>query len=154
MASLKHSGAKAGNFMTGFTLIEVILTAGIMAVLLAVGLPVSLDFYNQYQFDSELDTLISVLESARNLAMINYNESAHGVYIGANNFIIFQGPSFASRNPAQDKNFPRNSVISITGASEVVFSALSGQTASTTFTVANAQRSVNINVNSEGTINY
>ena len=151
MASLKHSGVK---IKTGFTLVEVILTAAILVILLAIVPPISLDFYNQYQFDSELDMLVSLLESARNFAMINYNESAHGVYIGANNFIVFQGASFTSRNPALDKSFPRNSVISVTGVSEAVFSALTGQTAPAIFTVANNQRSIDVNVNSEGTIIY
>lgn len=138
----------------GFGLIEIIFTVAITAILLAMGLPVGLDFYNQYQFDSEVKLAVAVLESARNLAMVNYNESAHGVYIGASDFIIFQGPSFASRNPAQDKNFPRNSAISVSGTSEIVFSALAGQAASSTFTVANNQRTVNLYVNPEGTILY
>lgn len=148
MESLKHSA------VSGLSLIEIILTVGIAAILLAVGGPVSLDFYNQYQFDSELENLVSILESARNLAMVNYNESAHGVYVEANNFTIFQGSSYASRNQALDKNFPRNPAIAVSGTGEIVFSVLAGQTASSTFTVANSQRSVNIYVNSEGTIVY
>lgn len=145
----------AGDKNTGgFTLFEMLLAIGIAVILLAITLPISWDFYVAYQFDSETETLISLLEKARSSALVNRNESAHGFFFSSATFTIFQGSSYASRAVAQDKNFSRNSVITVSGPSELVFSALSGQTSSSTYTVSNSQRSVNVYVNSEGTIIY
>lgn len=136
----------------GFTIFEILIVMGILAVIFAIGLPASWNFYTNYQFDSEVAAFVSVLEQARNSAMINRNESPHGVYAGANQFVIFQGSSYAGRDISQDKVFPRDGNISISGPLEIVFGALSGQTSSTTYSFSRAQRSANVYVNSEGTI--
>ncbi len=125
-----------------------------MAILFSIGLPIGLGFYRSYQFDSETTLLVSLLENARTLAMINFNESLQGLYIDANNFTVFQGASYASRSVSQDKSFLRNANITITGPSEIVFSQLSGKTSSSTYIVSYGQKTININVNAEGTILY
>lgn len=138
----------------GFTLFEMLLTIGILIILLAITLPISWNFYVNYQLDSETETLISLLGKARSSALVNRNESAHGFYFNSATFIVFQGPNYASRAVAQDKSFLRNNAITISGPSELVFGALSGQTSSSTYNLSNAQRSKNVYVNSEGTIIY
>jgi len=144
--------------LNGFTFLEVLITMGILGIIFAIGLPVGLDFYQRYQFDSEASLFISLLESTRNSAMVNLNESSHGVYIDTDDFVIFQGASYAARDTSQDQNFPRSGSMSVSpccgGLAEIVFSALSGQTASSTFTISHLQKSININVNAEGTISY
>src|SRR3989344_3351542 len=92
----------AGNNKKGFTLFEMLLAISILVILLAITGPISLNFYNIYQFDSEVDTLISLLEKARSSALANRNESAHGLYFDSGAFVIFQGSSYASRAVALD----------------------------------------------------
>lgn len=135
----------------GFSLLEVILATGILAVILALGMPIW-GFYQRYQLNSEQQLLQTILRQARNFSMINHNESRHGLYINQNNFILFQGDSYAGRNPAQDRIFPRAGGIAISGPVEIVFESLSGRTASSTFSVNNNEAGKNIYVNSEGAI--
>ncbi|TSC81608.1 MAG: hypothetical protein G01um101419_788 [Parcubacteria group bacterium Gr01-1014_19] len=125
---------------------------GILVVLLGAGAPVAYNFYYQAQFESEYSLLFSILQQARNLAMINRNESAHGVYLESETFIVFQGSSFAARTASQDREFPRSTQVTISGPSEIVFAVLSGETASTTFSFSNSNYSRDIFVNTEGLI--
>lgn len=131
---------------------EMIMVVAIMAIMLAAGLPATFDFYLNYQFDSEYDTAVSAFRLARNLAMVNYNESDHGVYLADEEFIVFQGTTYATRDTSKDRSYPRASVITITGSSELVFTALSGQTASTTYAVSDGRKSRDIFINSEGLV--
>ncbi|MDP3729188.1 MAG: hypothetical protein Q8R26_00315 [bacterium] len=139
---------------SGISLLEVVLSMTILATLLGIGLPVSFDFYATYQFDSEFKMLVSLLEHARNSAMINLNESPHGLFIDQNNFTVFQGSSYATRAVAFDKVFPRSNGVPITGLSEIVFSQLSGQTSGGTFTISYNATDWNIFVNTHGTISF
>ena len=128
------------------------MVVGILSVLLAVGAPVGLNFYLDYQLDSEARLLTSVLQYARNLALVNYNEADHGIYINSANLLLFQGSSYASRSVGDDRTFPRISEITVSGATELVFSGLSGQTASTTFSVTDGRKTRYVYVNSEGLV--
>lgn len=150
MKLLKPSGGE--NLQSGFTLIEMLIVIGIFLIIFSVGFPIGLDFYLDYQFESEFNLLNSSLQYARNLAMVNHNESDHGLYLDNQNFVIFQGSSFASRVSSQDKTYPRTSVVAITGPSELIFSALSGETASSTYTLNDGRKTRNLYVNSEGLI--
>lgn len=138
----------------GVTIIETSIVITILALLLSIVIPISLDFYLTYQLDSEVQILNSVLRQARNLAMVNHNESRHGVYVGSNEFVLFQGINYASRDQSQDQDFPRTTALAVTGPTEIVFEALSGRVASSTFTLSNAQRTKFIYVNEEGRIQY
>lgn len=137
----------------GFTIFEMLIVFGIFAILAVIGLPVGLNFYLSYQFDSEYELLISLLQNARNLSMVNHNESDHGLFFDTDEFIIFQGVSYVSRAVAEDRSFPRSAGISISGPSEIVFSALSGSaSASTTYALSDGTISRDLHVNSEGLV--
>lgn len=151
MKLLPVSGAATNH--AGLTVVELLMVIGIIAVIFAAGVPVGLNFYLDYQLDSEYNLLASLLRSARNLSMTNYNEADHGVYIGSGGIVVFQGTTYATRTASKDKTYPRNSVITIAGATEVDFTALSGASASTTITISdNRNKSWTVYVNPEGLI--
>lgn len=141
------------NTSSGLTMLEVLVVLGILAIIFSVGSPVSLNFYLDYQLDSEYNLVVSLLRNARNLSMTNYNESDHGLYIDSNNLVVFQGSTYATRNSSQDVTYSRNSAITISGATEVDFAALSGQTSSTTITVSDSRNKIwTTYVNPEGLV--
>jgi len=86
--------------------------------------------------------------------MINLNQLPHGIYRDNDNFVIFEGNSFAARNQSQDQNFPRAKTISVAGPNEIIFNSLSGQADSSAFVFNNGIKSFNIYVNQEGQINW
>lgn len=141
-----------GDNRLAFTLIEVLVVVAIMTIIFVLVGPIAYNFYFDYELDSEYSLLNSLLRYARNLSMVNHNESDHGLYIAAGDFVVFQGASYATRDAAQDKNFSRNSSISVTGPTELLFTALSGRTASTTYTVSFSGKSRDVYVNIEGLV--
>ncbi len=138
----------------GFAIIEVVIAFALVTAILSIGLPASWDFYRSYEFDSDITTFVAALEQARNASLNNLNQSAHGVYVSSTTYVVFQGSSYAARTAAYDKNFPRNNIITVTGPSEILFSALAGQPASSTYLFTSNQRSINISINNEGGIIY
>jgi len=135
-----HSNSAA----KGFTIIEIVLVMGILVLIFAMGVPVAVSFYLDYQLTSETRILVAVLSRARNFALVNYNESNQGVRIDAQNFVIFP----------LNHEFPRAQAINVSGPTELVFEALSGRTTSSTFTLNDGRKNKFIYVNEEGRIQY
>ena len=90
----------------GFSIIEVVMVIGIIAIVFGLGLSFSLSIYQSQMLNAERDNLAVILGRARSEALSNLNESDHGVYIGSDNYVIFQGDTYASRNAAGDEIFP------------------------------------------------
>ena len=141
-------------FQKGFTILELMLVVGMLIVIFSLGFPIAFDFYKNYQLRAEGDKFISLLETTRNSSMINLGQLPHGIYRDNDNFITFEGSSFATRNQSQDQNFPRAKTISVAGPNEIIFNSLSGQTDSSAFVFNNGIKYFNVYVNQEGQINW
>lgn len=151
MKSHRRSEDSAGP-IEGFTFIEILIAVAILAIIFAAGVPVTVNFYLNYQLAAEEELLSAVLERARNLSMVNYNQSPHGVYIDTDKFIVFQGDNYETRDANQDEEFSRSKAIAISGLNELIFEVLSGRTASTTLTLTVRDFTKTININEEGRI--
>src|SRR5439155_93802 len=83
------------NSENGFTLIEIMIAVGILAIIATLGLFVSFDFYKGYAFRSEKSIVVSTLQKARDESLSNINQTRHGVHFGASplQYIIFECPS-------------------------------------------------------------
>lgn len=141
----------------GFTIAEIIITVGILAVVAGLGLIVSLDFYQRYSIDTDKDSLIGVLRKARSLSMNNFNGQPHGVFIESGHYTVFQGNSYASRQQAYDQIFNISPAVSLSislgGVSEIVFWQLSGDSnASGTINLISGAVNRAISINYEGRI--
>lgn len=138
----------------GFTLLEILLALGILAAIFAAGLPLLTNVYLGFQLNAESDNLIGVLRKAQSLAFANQNQSAYGVEILENQYVVFKGGSYATRDPAFDEKFAKPSGIFISGLSEIVFTPLSGVPDRTgNFNLSNGRQTLSIQINEEGTIN-
>ncbi len=139
----------------GFTILEMLVVLGILAVIFGLGLIVSLDFYRQKILSVERDAVVSVLRRARSEALNNVNQSNHGVYLAGSNYVIFQGNYYASRNPSFDEIFDKSNGVTVGGLSEIVFSSLAGgANVSGTVSLSNGTQILNVSVNSEGRIDW
>jgi hypothetical protein len=122
---------------------------------LTFGLIFGVDFYKTYSFDAERNTILSVLQKARSRALNNINQSPHGVSFQSNNYVIFQGASYASRDLNYDQAIPKNPAINASGLSETVFQQLSGEVQSGgDIVLDNGKRTSIISINNEGRINW
>lgn len=142
------------SFPLGFTVLELVLVFAIVGVLAGIGIPIGIDGYRSYLLTAETKNAIAFLRRTQNLALTNRNQSSFGLSILSNQYVLFQGASYASRNPAYDEAYPRGSNITITGSTtEIVFEALSGKSnVSTTMTFSNGYNVQTIGINNQGTI--
>lgn len=156
---------KEDRSRAGFTLIEILIVLGILAILSGFGLVASLDAYRGYSFRNERNTMVSVLQKARSQAISNIclgsgctDGKPHGVAFQAGQYIIFQGSGYAARDQAVDQIVAVNYALTFAPGSlpEVVFSQLSGDAAPAgTITLTDeAGHSSVISINSEGQISW
>ena len=147
------------NKSQGFTLVELIITLGILATVFAFGLFISFDFYKNYSFHSEKSTIVSVLQKARGQALNNINQSKHGVHFENTpglKYIIFEGDTF---DADADSNIVINASYNISITSpplpfDVIFEQLTGNSADQTITVGDGVKSYDISINSFGRIDW
>ncbi|MBI3459072.1 prepilin-type N-terminal cleavage/methylation domain-containing protein [Candidatus Azambacteria bacterium] len=139
----------------GFTLIEVLISLAIFVIILGLGYFVNLDFYKSYTLSSERTVLVGLLVKARNNSIVNINESKHGIYLTANEYILFQGDNYLARDPIYDESIKVDSIIAHTGLTEIVFNQLTGEPNITgDIILTNGVRSAIISIQNEGRINW
>lgn len=136
-------------------MIEIIVVVALFAIVAGFGLFVSMDSYRSYNFRSERNLVISLLQKARTESMANINQTPHGVHVDANQYVLFQGSPYSSSNPS-NQVFPASSIVSHSGMTEVTFDQLSGNASVTggNLTIQQAINNSIISINNEGQINW
>lgn len=114
---------------TAFTIVEILLVTGIVAVIGAFAIP----SYRYYQIVSDLDRasdqVTHALYRARQLSMNNVQDSVWGVRVPEG--VLFSGTAFATRDTAWDEAYPMPSGITASGLGEVSFSRTKGAPSAT-----------------------
>ncbi|MBI5732533.1 prepilin-type N-terminal cleavage/methylation domain-containing protein [Candidatus Jorgensenbacteria bacterium] len=137
----------------GFSVVELVIALALFGFLAAIGVPIGLDAYRHYLLDSESKSLLSVMRRAEYAAMTNAYQKSYGVVVQPTQFLIFQGASFASRDPLFDEAYLRNSSISVVGPGEIVFRSLSGlPTVIGALSLSNGFATQTVTVNEQGMI--
>ena len=139
----------------GFTLVELMIVIGILILLIAGSSSLAINFYRDRQIDVHENGIVQVLRRAQLKAMSIETDSSFGIYIAPNQYVLFKGNSYTTRDPTYDEvfNLPKN--LSITGISEIVFSKLRGTPSGTgNITLIINDKSETININEVGRINY
>ena len=137
----KDKTREPARLTSGFTLIEVLLVLGLVALIAGVSFYFNMDSLRGYSFHADRDTLISALQHARAQAMNNVCRGSacsdgkpHGVFVDTANhkYVIFQtenaNPDYAHRDSAYDAILDGSPAMIFEpgGLVEVVFSQLSG----------------------------
>jgi len=132
------------------------MAMAVLALLIAVSLPLTLSFYKTRQLDVYENGIVQALRRAQLKAMSVEADSAFGVYITLNQYILFRGNSYATpRDTTYDEVFDLPSNLPVTGLSEIIFSRLKGAPSVTgNITLTLDSKSETININEVGRINY
>ncbi len=139
----------------GFTIIELLVVMGIMSVLATLGLLVTLDLYRSYAFNSERDTLVSILQKARSKSLNNLGQTAHGVYFENDKYILFDRSGYGGAN-SQDQVIPADTYINHSSPGEIVFAQVSGNVVAGagTITLGDGKRSTSIVIGANGRVDW
>ena len=140
----------------GFSLLEVLLSVAILAVLAGLSLPVYESFLRRNDLDLTAQQVASSLRRAQTFARANSYDSVWSVAVQSSNVTLFRGTNFAGRDQTYDESVAIPASVSVSGLSEVQFSKLTATpntTGSITLTsTANATRTVT--VNAKGMVEY
>lgn len=140
----------------GFTLVEILLVVGLIALISGISIPV----YQSFQVKNDLDVAINntaqTLRRAQIFSQAVNGDSVWGVKVQSGSMVFFKGTSYATRDANYDEIFDMPTNISISGLSEIIFSKLTGfPTATGTLTLTTINNdSGQITINEKGTIAY
>ena len=153
--SLKIEKRISERTSRGFSLIEIIVVAAVIVFIGSLGVIVGVDSYQRSLLRSDLDTGVSLLLKARSSAVNSIGGASHGVYLGGEeSYILFRGGSYADRDIAYDFPVEKSKRTVVLGASEIIFSPPSGESASASLTLSNGIQSFTFTVNEEGGVDW
>lgn len=112
--------------VSGFTLIELMLVMGLILIIGLLTSSVGISYYQSQILSETTDTLVSVLRQAQGLAQSGKNNSAFGVFISEDSYVMFEGSDYVSRLSDLDLVFSVSPNITMSGPSEIIFSELTG----------------------------
>jgi prepilin-type N-terminal cleavage/methylation domain-containing protein len=120
----------------GFSLVELLLVVAIAAGIFVFVAPLSLNLYRTQLIEESRSNIVDALQRARHYAVLQKNDSAFGVHFDAetNEYILFQGSTYDDRDESQDEVFSLIEDITFTGETDIIFSKLTGLTATTSTT--------------------
>lgn len=120
------------QFLTGFTLIELVIAVGIIGLMGAIGLVSFVNSRHVRNLSNSGQEIISVLRLAQTKTLAGENNSSWGVKLETSRYILFRGGSYAGASWTEIFNLPGNieiANISLAGGSqEIVFNRLDGRT--------------------------
>lgn len=139
----------------GFTLIELVLSVGVISILLMISVPVLQRYIVKNDMDVITNVVVQDMYRAQNLARAGENNGNWGVYIQSGNITLFQGTSYSARNQGKDEIYTIPNSIVVSGQNEYVFSVFSGlPTSGGSTTIQNNNDTKSVSVNSQGVISY
>jgi len=139
--------------MKGFTLIELMLVTALMLALGSFLFPVSASYLQTQVLEDTVNDLTAVLRRAQIQASLEKDDSAFGVKILSDEYVLFSGDSYATRSTDEDETFALSSTLSMSGITEVVFAKLSGIPNTTgSITLSLGETSQDITINAYGKI--
>src|SRR3989344_6545863 len=130
---------KTSDRNNAFTLIEIIITVGILVTLVGLTMPFTIQFYRRYEIVAERNLMLSLLRQARTMSFSGNGSADHGVHIASTSYsyTLFEGPSYAARDQSKDQTFDMANSIVFSGPGDIVFKYLSARTSSVSFTFDN-----------------
>ncbi|MDD4989423.1 MAG: type II secretion system protein [Candidatus Pacebacteria bacterium] len=145
----------------GFSLVELLVVVGILAILVVVVGPKVVGFYSAYQLDTLSQDLVQTIRLADMRAMQSEGSSPYSVHLvngSGGSFTLYRGTNFASRDTNYDEvhSLPNSLSLTYSGAGpEINFTKLEGITANTgsiTITWPDGNQSKTVTVNSYGVV--
>ena len=117
----------------GFTLVELVITIGILAALATITALSLGDFREHQALSNTVDEMIAIVNQARSKTLAAEGGSGYGVHFDPNDAVLFVGPTYTPGDPgnvvdAIDPSIELDSVSLSGGGQEVLFDGLTGGT--------------------------
>ena len=106
----------------GFTMLEMIVVLAVLVMVMGVAAPFLSKFFVENYLDVTGLELQQNLRSAQSKAFASEHNSEWGVYIETDNYVLYKGVSYASRDASFDLVTKTEGKVSLSGLDEVNFS--------------------------------
>lgn len=141
--------------LPAFTLIEILLAVALLAMILAISLPLGQEYLNKNELENAKTLITQTIRSAQANAKAGKADAQWGVRINDNAITLFQGNSYATRNTAVDVVISWSDRFDATGVSELVFSKYNALPSTTgTITITGFELTSEITINTQGNLLY
>lgn len=130
----KHNDSHQNRISAaGFTLLEIIISAGILVLIAALTAAAFSSFYKTLALNAAAENGLVMLQQARSNTLSSKDSSEYGVHFESSRIVFFKGAAFSEPNPDNEEyklsSFVEIYGISLNGAgSDVVFQKLTGKT--------------------------
>lgn len=112
----------------GFSLLEIMLSVSLVAILAGVSVPVYQSFQTRNDLEVATQSVAQSVRRAQTLSQSGQDDSQWGVRLQTGQVVLFRGTSFATRDPSVDEITDLSLSVVIGGGSlgEVVFTKIAG----------------------------
>lgn len=136
----------------GMSLMEILLSISVLALIAVISVPVSVGWYRAYNLNAEVDKMWFVLATARARAQTNMQNQPSGVWFGEHAYVLFSGDTYDVNSSSED-NFILDGSIRITSTQNpIVFQNISAYSTGGVITLTAGDASRVISINTEGFI--
>lgn len=138
----------------GFTLVEMLLSMGIITLLAGISLPIYISFETRNDLEVTSQSIVEMLRRAQTYARSVNGDSQWGVSVQSGTATLFKGATYATRDATYDET--NTSGLSSSGLSEIAFTKFDA-TPSTTGTItltASNNETRTITINAKGMVSY
>ena len=138
--------------MRGFTLMETLLSIGVLLLIAALTMPVGVNFYQRQTVDEAAENLAANLRQARSQAVAGLDDDSYGLYLNNSGYTLFKGANYYDRMAADDVVITLDPGLKLTGTTEVVFDKMTGSSQPADYMVSAGNISSTIHVNAQGVV--
>ena len=115
---IKNQKSMLKGQVDGFSVIELIVVIAISLIVLSASIPIYGNLQGSSQLNDMASGLVQDIRIARERSINRLNNSSHGIYFdidpgGDDNYILYQGDSYATRNSLYDKIIKLDSVMTL-----------------------------------------
>jgi prepilin-type N-terminal cleavage/methylation domain-containing protein len=144
------------NKSAGFTLVEMLLSVAILAVITAISAPVFNGMVVRNDLDVASEQIAYAMRRAQTYARGMDDDSAWGINVASGTVTLYKGAVYASRDANFDETISIPSAIAVSGLTGVQFTKFTGAPSTTgavTLT-SNANETRSITINAKGMVDY
>ena len=135
----------------GFTLIEVLVTLGIFALVMTLALGVGFDTLTRSNAQTERDLAVHLLQKARARAMANMYESTHTFETDGVNYTLSYTDPVTGGTVREETLVGEGATVS---SATIVFEQLSGDSSAETLTISSNSSDYVVEIETNGRINW
>lgn len=145
------------NKRSGFSLVEILLVLAIISILSGTYIVSLRGLQIENNINNNVSLIAQVLQKAQMYSQGIKKDAYWGVRVEKDKVVIFEGPSFESRNISSDEVFDLAGNVSVSGLVEIVFDKLTGNPqdfGAITINADNYNSSRTLNINEKGVVNF